>query len=403
MSALALLAAALTAYLPPREPEREPVLITSPDWRVRAHAGSAGGAAAVSPHDEPVLTDVPGRDTRWADMVEDAVLDLGDLTSRTGSVVAGAADRWAYEWPRDSAFAAVAFARSGQPQEARRVLDALATLPFDDDGAGFEARYRPDTRRAPDDRPPQSDGAGWYLWALAQVTRAQARPALSSAQRDMLDRCTGLILRLTDDGRRLPPPSPDYWEVPVRRVSLGTVAPMATGLAGASRLYDDLGDAVAANRTREAHRRLAATVFRRFGGVWERFGHDGGLDAAVTFMMPPFALETRDVAQAWLRYQAVSTRRAGGLAPGEDWKRDGTSWTPETALVAYTAAASGRGDLAAYWLDWLDAHRTAWGSLPEKVTRSGRPAGPAPLAWTAALVVLTVAELESPTAPVPRL
>lgn len=46
-------------------------------------------------------------------------------------------------------------------------------------------------------------------------------------------------------------------------------------------------------------------------------------------------------------------------------------------------------------LDWVDDSRTPWGSLPEKVNRSGRPAGPAPLLWTAALVLLTLDELES--------
>jgi GH15 family glucan-1,4-alpha-glucosidase len=62
--------------------------------------------------------------------------------------------------------------------------------------------------------------------------------------------------------------------------------------------------------------------------------------------------------------------------------------------VAYVAAGSGRPDLARGWLTWLDAHRTAYGSLPEKVTRSGLPAGPAPLLWTSALVLLTLTELD---------
>ena len=86
-------------------------------------------------------------------------------------------------------------------------------------------------------------------------------------------------------------------------------------------------------------------------------------------------------------------------APGAQWKQDGISWTPETALVAYTAAMSGRPGTAAHWLDWLNDHRTPSGSLPEKVLASGAPAGAAPLAWTAALVVLTSAELESPNGP----
>jgi GH15 family glucan-1,4-alpha-glucosidase len=62
--------------------------------------------------------------------------------------------------------------------------------------------------------------------------------------------------------------------------------------------------------------------------------------------------------------------------------------------VAYTAAASGHTARSRAWLGWLDAHRTAYGSLPEKVTASGRPAGPAPLLWTAALVLLTLDELD---------
>ena len=72
----------------------------------------------------------------------------------------------------------------------------------------------------------------------------------------------------------------------------------------------------------------------------------------------------------------------------------GSSWTPETALVAYSAAASGEVSTATAWLRWLDRHRTAYGSLPEKVTRSGSPAGPAPLLWTSALVLLTLDELD---------
>ena len=99
------------------------------------------------------------------------------------------------------------------------------------------------------------------------------------------------------------------------------------------------------------------------------------------------------VARAWVAYQHTAPRAAGGLAPGTDWKQDGVSWTPETGLVALTAAASGRRDVAERWLDWLNGHRSPWGSLPEKVTARGRPAGPAPLAWTASLVVLTAEEL----------
>ena len=41
-------------------------------------------------------------------------------------------------------------------------------------------------------------------------------------------------------------------------------------------------------------------------------------------------------------------------------------------------------------LRWLSDHRTDAGSLPEKVLFDGRPAEVAPLAWTAANVLLAI-------------
>jgi GH15 family glucan-1,4-alpha-glucosidase len=85
-------------------------------------------------------------------------------------------------------------------------------------------------------------------------------------------------------------------------------------------------------------------------------------------------------------------RPAGGLAPGARFRDDGDSWTPETALFGYVSAALGDVGTARGRLSWLQAHRTAAGSLPEKVLADGRPASVAPLGWTAALVLLTLTE-----------
>ena len=83
-------------------------------------------------------------------------------------------------------------------------------------------------------------------------------------------------------------------------------------------------------------------------------------------------------------------RPAGGLAPGAGWKNDGISWTPATALFALTAASIGDTSQARQRLTWLDEHRTDQGALPEKVRSDGSLAGPAPLAFTDALVTLAV-------------
>jgi GH15 family glucan-1,4-alpha-glucosidase len=340
---------------------------------------------------------VPGGGTRWEDMARWALVDIRSYLSPNGAVSAGPGGPWRYFWPRDGSFAAVALSRSGHHQEAAQILDRLARLEYDP-ARGFQARYELDGSPLTD-RPRQSDGCGWVLWAIAEV-RAEDPAGVPATAADLRDRCVRTLTTLVDAGARLPAPSPDYWELPVDRTSLGTVAPMVAGLAASADDYSATGQAAQAAATRLVAARLSRVVLSRFGPDYERFGSRGGVDAAVAVLLPPFQRSPlgqrteRAVRDAWLRYQREALQPAGGLAPGADWgANDGASWTPETALVALTAAATGREATAARWLDWLDVHRTATGSLPEKVTRTGRPAGPAPLVWTAALTLLTLDEL----------
>ncbi len=85
----------------------------------------------------------------------------------------------------------------------------------------------------------------------------------------------------------------------------------------------------------------------------------------------------------------------GGVLPGQNWPGGRTeAWTPETAMFALAAAASGRSAEATGWLDWLRAHRTSLGVLPEKVDDHGRPSSVAPLGWTDSLVLLALHTLD---------
>ena len=402
LGCLALALALITVNAPSSPPNRTP-LATGPGWRVDGASG-IGDTTAVA--GGPVGGErtwlaagaVPGKDTRWASMVRFAMIDLRQLSRGNGAVAAGAAARWGYAWPRDMAFVAVAMARTGHRGDALRMLTFLQGVQSGD--GGFEARYRLDGSGPPDDRPRQSDGPGWALWAMGELLRAGTTPPGAAdlrPLRPLLYRSTSYVLRLVDDGRRLPAPSPDYWEVPVDRTSLGTVAPLLAGLQASARLYDALGRITDAARTRMAAAGLTDQLRRDFAADgYQRFGRDGGRDGAVTFLMPPFAdRPDPGVVRAWRRYQREALRPAGGLAPGAQWKKDGASWTPETAMVAYTAAVSGQREVAQHWLDWLQAHTTTWGSLPEKVLSDGSPSGPAPLAWSAAAVVLAVTALEA--------
>lgn len=342
--------------------------------------------------------DVPGQGGPYEDMVEKALLDLHVLSSGGAPPVAGWSTHWRYVWPRDAAFVAAAFATTGHVDDGVDILRFLQQVQEVD--GRFHARYLPDGSGVPDDRGHQLDGTGWALWATERVLSAvptEDRPSVLRELSALLERSSTALMRMTGEGEHLPPASPDYWEVPEETVTLGTAAPVLAGLQAAAKLHRMAGNQARANKATDAAKRMTAVLAAEFApGGYPR--HHGGntVDAAICFVLPPFVGAALPGAEsAWRDAPARMLRPAGGLGPGESWRSDGVSWTPQTALFALAAAHNGGRAAAKGWLDWLDRHRTGHGSLPEKVLYDGSPAGVAPLAWTAATVILAVAELET--------
>jgi glucoamylase len=330
------------------------------------------------------------------DVLRSALLDLRALSAGLPVSVAGWTDRWRYAWPRDVSFVASALARIGHPEHAVEQLAFLQAVQRTD--GWFEARYDIATRRAPDDRVAQLDGSGWALWGARQV--AEAAPDLAAALlaplRALLVRCSRRLLASLDARTSLPPASSDYWELVERTLTLGTAAAVLAGLRSATEVLPLVGEMALADRTRAASDLLATQVHAVFGADgYPRLLGGSSADAAVTFLVAPIGPRTVDheVLGALERAQAAMGRPAGGVAPGESWKNDGVSWTPETALFAAAWAATGHRSRAESLLGWLGDHRTDAGSFPEKVLHDGRPAAVAPVSWTAALVVIARHEL----------
>lgn len=371
---------------------------TVPGTRVLAGAGSAAAVTAeqawLAAGTVPSVPEL-GADS---DLVRGALLDLHILTTTYGVPVAGWTGPWRYVWPRDAAFAAVAFARTGHGDDAERVLAFLGRV---QPASGvLQARYLPDGTGVPDDRGVQLDGVGWALWAAAGVAEAlprEQRAAFVARHRPLVDRSTGAALTAIPGPSGLPPASPDYWEVRERRTTLATAAILRAGLEAAARLETTAGDERAADRAAAGAARVTRAIESHFAprGYPRRLGGSAGsVDLGVAFLLPPFAdAVDPDVHARFRTAPAVLARPAGGLAPGGSWKRDGVSWTPTTATWALVAASSGDRTQAVDRLIWLQDHRTMAGSLPEKVLADGRPAAVAPLAWTAAAVVLTADRL----------
>lgn len=329
-------------------------------------------------------------------LVATALLDMHVLTS-DGATVAAMNSSWRYVWPRDTSLVAAAFAVAGHPEDAVDALTFLQEVQGED--GSFEARYLPDGSGPPDDRAPQTDGTGWALWALDAVvasTAPDSRQQLLADLDPLLQRSTAFLLAQVHNPGSLPAPSPDYWEHRERRLTLGTAAPVLAGLEAAARLHALAGDDARATEAAQAAARTRSAVVDVFGpSGYGRYPGSSVADAATAFLLPPYQPSALPGAEeAWQASVASMLRPAGGLAPGGGWNEVNLSWTPETALYAFAAASIGHADQARDWLDWLAEHRTPLGALPEKVTADGGPAGPAPLAWTCALVVLTAHALE---------
>ena len=334
------------------------------------------------------------------DMVAVALLDLHVLSRPYGVPVAGWSSPWRYVWPRDSALVAAAFARTGHMGDAERILDFLQQV--QPDSGLFQARYLPDSSGVPDDRGVELDGVGWALWATAQVAAELAedeRAAFVGRHRMLVDRSTEAALNSIDNGSALPAPSADYWEVKEHRLTLATAAMVCAGLESSADLYGIRGDdhqarvaSAGATRTRTA----ITTNFGRDGYPRHLGGRSDSTDLGVDFLLPPTTSGVdQNVLRAWEQAPLLMARPGGGLAPGGSWRRDGVSWTNVTASRAMTAAFIGHRDEAMARLHWLDQHRTAAGSLPEKVLPNGQPASVSPLAWTAAAVVITADQLSA--------
>jgi GH15 family glucan-1,4-alpha-glucosidase len=359
---------------------------------------------------------IPGRSTAARDLAARALLDLRLSVLPNGAVVAAYHTIWWYTWPRDSSWVAAALADAGHGDRALSILRFLQRM--QPPSGIWAARYHPDGSGSVNDgRPAQLDSDGWVPWAVwCWAGTGQLAPGTAGWQ--ALTGLWPMVVRAADaaagslTAAGLPGPAQDYWEHG-KDVTLGTAAPLLAGLRAAADLADRLSTrnnaaGVAALRAEQARwsaaaGRLSAAITSRFGATgYRRTPSAGsGQDAAVTFLGAPFGRPDTAVVRAAGSAERALTLPDGGLEPGTAWPgAAGVAWTPETAMFALFDAGAGQRAEADRLLSWLTAHRTSLGELPEQVSPAGRPASVAPLAWTDAIVLLTLCA-EDRALPVP--
>lgn len=347
---------------------------------------------------------VPGRTADQRATAARALLTLRLLTQPNGAVAAAWYGAWTYSWPRDTSFIAAAFAATGHPDEAYRILTYNALTQHAD--GTWDARTKLDGSGPPDNRQWQLDANGWVPWAVWQWYRA----APGAHRNEQLRALYPMVAKAADyaagslDSRGLPPAAPDYWELATTTPNIGTAAPLLSGLHASAELARVTGHPADAGAWREASSRLSDGIARYFAPLGYPRTIDGlhGRDSAVTFMAPPFNAAPADLGNAIdSTYQAL-LRPNGGVVPGNDPSHTwGSSWGPETAFFALAWSGTGQPDKADDVITWLVQHRNMLGELPEQIDSAGNPASVVPLAWTGAVTLMALTQLDGRPLPVP--
>lgn len=291
----------------------------------------------------------------WARrMYKRSLLVLRALTNRrSGAVIAGAREGWAYVWPRDAGTVAIAFAAAGYRAEARRVARFLLGLDL-----GAAARFHINGTPV-EERAAQGDAAGWVTAAVraAGLPRTVAR----RPWRELAD------YQESDQG--------DY---------LGN-ALSATAVNG--RASDD--------------ERAIGVLFGTPDATLSREADDpaSGLDSAAAWAVRPFPQPALYplVRRTLLRLAAESGRY--GIVPSQSWGGGDDPWTAPTAWTAWSLAALGERRAALHLMGALRRTVTPAGMLPERVDAdTGVPTSTTPLAWSHAFAILTLRQLWPRTA-----
>jgi isomaltose glucohydrolase len=259
--------------------------------------------------------------------------------SPSGAYVASPSfEHYRYCWLRDGSFVADAMREAGHEASANRFFDWVARLE-----EPWDARYRLDGSRDDSDWPKlQLDGPGLYLGALRRAGRWN----------ETADRIARWL------GERWGEPCIDWWEER-EGVHAATLWAVGNGLRS-----DEI--------KQEALRRSADR-----------------LDASLLFIGTPEIVE---------RVEAQLVSPGGGVWRNlDDEYYGGGEWPLLTAMLGLAYADQGRFDDAGRCLDWVEAHATRGGELPEQVhenllrpdryepwvERWGEPA--CPLLWSHAM------------------
>lgn len=309
----------------------------------------------------------------------------------TSSLVAGG-DTYNYCWFRDGGYVSQAMDGSGLRELAARFLQFAAHCQSPD--GSFIHRYFPDGEVGSTWHPPpflQIDQTATVLSAAWHHLDHGADPDVLLHLWPMVKAAANFLVDFRDPATGLPSPSFDLWE---ERLGIHTysAAAVAHGLESAARISKILGKETP--RWQSAADEIRALVVAK---MWDasasRFvrslsPRDDRIDASILLaldlgLLPPDDPKYRATVE--LTERRLWSPTVGGLAryEGDAYYGSENPWVVCTLWLAAAHLALGNRPRSRELIDWVVAHSTPTGLLPEQVdSQEGRPRSATPLVWS---------------------
>ncbi len=333
-------------------------------------------------------------------------------------------DTYAYVWPRDAAYVAMALDEYGYTSITKKFYEfALQLLgdgyffqKYNPDGT-FGSTWHPWTARGRKSLNIQEDETATFIYALWRHLELSKDYDLLKKAYPAVRKAADFLASYRDEKLGLPLESFDLWEERLG-VHAYTVAAVYAGLRAAARFADSLGEEEDSDRwisaAQEVKKAVAEHMFDKGLGRFVRTVRiddgriadiDKTLDASL-LALPLFGLFEPDDPRVVSTVRAVEERlwvkNVGGLAryegdyyqrvPGDYSGVPGNPWIITTMWLAEYYASLGQASKAEELIKWAEARAGPSYLLPEQISPfDGGPVSVQPLAWSHAEYLRAVA------------